>query len=439
MEPTQTEFWEMLCERFQQERPELFRSWIRELRAGELRGGRLCVIVDDSARLHYLRDRCGETFTAIAVDLTGRLVTVAFECPAQQARSPRPFSRLGQADPPLDADYTFDEFVVGPANRLAHAACQAVATQPGASYNPLFIHGPSGLGKSHLLQATCAELAARRPDTVAVYVSCESFVNEFIRAIADGYVQEFRDAYRAVDVLAIDDVQFLAKRETSQEEFFHTFNALYQSRRQILLSADVPPSEIPTLEDRLVSRFNWGLVAHTAPPDQETRCAILQRKAQLRGYDVPHDLLDMIAEAIDSNVRMLEGALTRLVTQARLTGAALTRELVTATLEELGAQPKRQLQISDILDLVSSYYGIRRAELLGKKRTRSIVQPRHVGMYLARKMTPLSLEEIGGHFGGRDHSTVLHAERSVEELLKTQDQQTEQALAVLTRRLMAKR
>ena len=439
MEPNHPAFWETLCERFQQERPELYRSWIRELRAGELRGGQLRVMVEDLARLHYLRDRCAESFTGIAMNLTGRLMTVAFECPDPAARPSQGVLPSDEANPPLDADYTFDEFVVGPANRLAHAACQAVAAQPGASYNPLFIHGPSGLGKSHLLQATCAELAARRPDSAVVYISCESFVNEFIQAIADGGIQAFRDTYRAVDVLAIDDVQFLADRETIQDEFFHTFNVLYQSRRQIMLSADVSPAEIPALEERLVSRFNWGLVAHTAPPDRETRRAILQRKAELRGYQVPNDLLDMIAESIDSNVRMLEGALTRLVMQSQLTGAPLTPELVTEVLEDLGARPKRQLQMGDILDMVSSYYGVRRAELLGKKRTRSVVQPRHVGMFLARKLTPLSLEEIGGHFGGRAHSTVLHAERSVEELLRTQDQPTEQALAILTRRLLAKR
>jgi chromosomal replication initiator protein len=288
------------------------------------------------------------------------------------------------------------------------------------------------------MQATCTEMVRRRPETVLVYVTCEKFVNEFVEALAANRMDEFRRIYRNADLLAIDDVHVLASRESSQDEFFHTFNALYQSRRQILLSADVSPVEIPTLEERLVSRFNWGLVAPIGPPDQETRRAILKRKAQLRGYRVPDDLLDMIAESVESNVRVLEGVLNRVVMQAQLLQEPPTRETVSITLEEFGARPARQLQISDILEMVSNYYGIRRADLLGKRRTRSIVQPRHVGMYLARKLTPLSLEEIGGHFGGRDHSTVLHAERSVEDLLKSDDRPTEQALTILTRRLLAK-
>ncbi|MCH8922304.1 MAG: hypothetical protein IIA67_04025 [Planctomycetes bacterium] len=220
--------------------------------------------------------------------------------------------------------------------------------------------------------------------------TAERFVNEYIDSLRYDKPDAFRSKFRNLDCLLIDDVQFLADRETCQDEFFHTFNVLYQSRRQILLSADVSPAEIPALEERLVSRFNWGLVAHTAPPDRETRRAILQRKAELRGYQVPNDLLDMIAESIDSNVRMLEGALTRLVMQSQLTGAPLTPELVTEVLEDLGARPKRQLQVGDILDMVSSYYGIRRAELLGKKRTRSVVQPRRCSSRLSSYPSPSS-------------------------------------------------
>lgn len=438
MEATDPRFWSELCDRFQREHADVYRSWFLELTPADMQAGRVRITSADPARIHYLRDRCSQAFASVASSLAGRFVTFSFDvdgAPERRAADRRDHEPGGF---PLDADYTFDEFVVGAANRLAHAACHAAVSDPGAIYNPLFIHGPSGLGKSHLMQATCTEMVRRRPETVLVYVTCEKFVNEFVSALAANRMDEFRHVYRNADLLAIDDVHVLAGRESSQDEFFHTFNALYQGRKQILLSADVSPVEIPTLEERLVSRFNWGLVAPIGPPDQETRRAILKRKAQLRGYRVPDELLDLIAESVESNVRVLEGVLNRVVMQAQLLGEPPTREMVSVTLEEFGARPARQLQIGDILEMVSTYYGIRRADLLGKRRTRSIVQPRHVGMYLARKLTSLSLEEIGGHFGGRDHSTVLHAERAVEDLLKSEDRATEQALVILTRRLLSK-
>ncbi|MCG3129042.1 MAG: Chromosomal replication initiator protein DnaA [Phycisphaerae bacterium] len=407
-----------------------------DLVPGELDAGVLVVRCADRGRTHYLQERCAGSFAEIAGELTGHLVTVRFETSSQPLEAPR---EIAPAERPrsLDADYVFDEFVVGPSNRLAHAACRAVSNEPGAAYNPLFIYGPSGVGKSHLLQATCAEIMRARPHFAVVYLSCETFVNEFINGIESGRVQQFRDRHRQADVLAIDDVQFLVERETSQEEFFHTFNVLHQARKQIMLSADVSPRQIPTLEDRLVSRFNWGLVTHIDFPDLETRRAILQKKARLRGYVVADEILDLIAERVASNIRLLEGALIRAVSQAQLSGQELTREAVVEMLDESDGQ-RRRLPIRDIIETVSSYYGVRLGEMLGRKRTRSVAQPRQIGMYLARRLTGLSLEEIGGHFGGRDHSTVLHAENAIESL-RRQDRETDRALTTLTNRLLQKR
>lgn len=407
-----------------------------DLVPGALDGGVLVVRCADRGRTHYLQERCAAPFAEIAGELTGHLVTIRFDTSHSPADAPR---EIAPAERPrsLDADYVFDEFVVGPSNRLAHAACRAVSNEPGAVYNPLFIYGPSGVGKSHLLQATCAEIMRARPRSTVVYFSCETFVNEFINGIESGRVQQFRERHRLADVLAIDDVQFLAERESSQEEFFHTFNVLHQARKQILLSADVSPRQIPTLEDRLVSRFNWGLVTHVDFPDLETRRAILQKKARLRGYVLADEILNLIAERVASNIRLLEGALIRAASHAQLTGQDLTREAVVELLDESDGE-RRRLPIRDIIETVSSYFGVRLGEMLGRKRTRSVAQPRQIGMYLARRLTGLSLEEIGGHFGGRDHSTVLHAENVIESL-RRQDRETDRALTTLTNRLLQKR
>ncbi|MBI5863664.1 MAG: chromosomal replication initiator protein DnaA [Planctomycetes bacterium] len=404
--------WEKLLLAVRSSHPDLYRSWFEGLASGQLVNGELRVVVADPVQYEYLETQCASAFTRAAMELTGRLLPVRFVPPAAlldgslvaHSRPPFPSS-------PLNPDYTFDQFVVGPSNRLAHAACQAVCAQPGVPYNPLFIHGGSGLGKSHLLHAIGASLRSSDVAPNVIYVSCETFVNEFIRAIETGTLAAFRDGIRCADALLIDDVQFLANRESSQEELFHTFNVLHQSRRQIVLSADASPVEIPTLEDRLVSRFTWGLVATVGRPDRETRHAILQKKARLRGVEIPDEVLDFIAEQVSSNIRVLEGALTKLVTEANIGNKPLT---VDTAREVLGAYPGpavRALQVSDILDAVSRHYGVRLPDLIGRRRSRSLSHPRQVGMYLARKLTPLSLQEIGGYFGGRDHSTVLHAER----------------------------
>ena len=407
--------WERLLATVQADRPDLYRAWFAALPTGRLDRGQLDIRVPDAAQAHFLREQCTDVFISAAMKVSGHLVAVRFLAPDDERLEASPLQDYSLSTAPVDPDYTFDEFVVGPSNRLAHAACRALCTQPGQLYNPLFIHGPSGLGKTHLLQATCSELIRVQGAANAAYVTCESFVNDFVRAIRDGQLPAFRAGARRLDLLVIDDVQFLANRESCQEELFHTFNTLHQARKQIILSADSPPGAIPTLEDRLVSRFNWGLVAQIDPPDRETRQAILQKKAQLRGTEVPSDVLDYLAEHIEGNIRLLEGALTKLITASQVDGQPPSVQTARRVFPSQNPGVTRPLQVGEILEAVARHFGIRTPELLGRKRNRSVSHPRQVAMYLARKLTPLSLQEIGAHFGGRDHSTVLHAERAIEE------------------------
>jgi chromosomal replication initiator protein len=313
----------------------------------------------------------------------------------------------------------FDSFVTGPCNRLPHAACVAVAEQPGKAYNPLFIHGGVGLGKTHLLQAVCQKVLERENDARILYLSCDSFINQFITAVETGDMNQFRYRYRNVELLVIDDIHFLAGRDRTQEEFFHTFNTLYQQHKQIILSADCPPSEIPELEERLVSRFNWGLVARIEKPCYETRVAILKKKARLRGLELPDDVLCHIAARVENNTRELEGAITKLQGMQLLTNGKLDLDMARQALGESATPDQRRVTIQQILDAVTKYYNVRLSDLQSKRRHKSIAFPRQVCMYLARRHTRYSLEEIGGYFGGRDHTTVLHAVRTVDDDCKS--------------------
>jgi chromosomal replication initiator protein len=430
--------WDRFLETVREDQPDLYRSWFTTLRAAAPRGGELEICADDASQAHYLEDKCREAFLRAAMKVSGHLLTVRFVC--AQDTGPllsAPGRQVTLTRLRLVADYTFEQFVVGPSNRLAHAACGAACNQLGTLYNPLFIHGATGLGKTHLLQATCAEVQRRNAGLQTVYVTCETFVNDFVQAIATGQMQQFRECARQADLLVIDDVQFLANRESSQEELFHTFNVLYQSGKQIILSADSAPSEIPTLEDRLVSRFNWGLVVQIDPPNRETRQAILHKKARLRGVEIPDEVIDVIAEHVEANIRLLEGALTKLITTTQLGGKPLNVETAREVLGSYVAREQRPLRMGEILDAVSKHFGIRLQDLLGRKRSRSISHPRQVAMYLARKLTLLSLEEIGMQLGGRDHSTVLHAERAIEGT-RVNDQALAQTLAQLTEQLLSR-
>ncbi len=326
---------------------------------------------------------------------------------------PSPKTRTSEDGLHLNKRYIFDNFVVGPSNRLAHAAALAVSQSPGAMYNPLFLHGAAGLGKTHLMQAVCRSVLQERPEVKVIYLSCESFVNDFITAVQHGEMGDFRARYRNVDMLLIDDVHFLAHKEGSQEEFFHTFNTLYNTERQIILSSDGPPKDIPTLEERLVSRFKWGLVTRIDPPSFETRVAILKKKAWLAGHDMPDDVAHFLAENIDSNVRELEGAVNKLAGIASFEDRPITIKTARDALADSVSKKDRRYRIEEIRDVVAAHFGTKPAELQSRKRNRSVILPRQICMYLARKLTNYSLEEIGAFMGGRDHSTVFYAEGKI--------------------------
>lgn len=321
----------------------------------------------------------------------------------------------------LNNKYTFDTFVVGNSNRFAHAACFAVGEAPARAYNPLFIYGGVGLGKTHLMQAIGHHVIAKNSESVVVYVSSEQFTNEIINAIKDDRTQFFRNKYRNVDVLLIDDIQFLAGKERTQEEFFHTFNALYEANKQIVISSDRPPREIPTLEDRLRSRFEWGLITDIQSPDLETRIAILRKKAQSDGLAaIPNDVMLYIANNIQSNIRELEGALTRVIAYSHIEEKPVTLALAAAALKDIMPPPTPMvITIETVQKAVSDYFGLRVDELNSKRRTKHLSFPRQIAMFLCRELTEASLPKLGDEFGGRDHTTILHGCDKIAADMKT--------------------
>jgi chromosomal replication initiator protein len=396
------------------------RKWFDRLAVLHLDGGSLGVGCPDDATARFLRDNCKSTFTRAAQQITGHLVTIDFKVnPPKAGEKSRGTSQRSYPELKLHPDYTFDNFVVGPSNRLAHASCVAVSHSLGNTYNPLFIYGNSGLGKTHLLQAICFEAQRKLNGAVIQFLSCEEFVNRFIRGIEEGNLHSFQSQFRTVDMLVIDDIQFLREREQSQEEFFHTFNALYNNGKQIILSADSPPGQIPSLEERLISRFNWGLVARIDPPSYETRVAIVQKKAHLRGLTISDQIAEYIARKVQANIRELEGALTSIYAVATTSRKKITLELAQTALEGQIKSEARHISITDIIEVVTKHFDIRLADLQSKRRSQSITEPRQICMYLARNLTKHSLEEIGGHLGGRDHTTVMHACNKIAEAKDT--------------------
>jgi len=333
----------------------------------------------------------------------------------------------------IDPRYTFENFVTGTSNRFAHAAAQAVAEKPGGSYNPLFIHGGAGLGKTHLLQAIVNYLGSNYPKHRAIYVSTEAFLNDFIQSIRNNSQVEFKKRYRDMDVLLLDDIQFMENKEGLQEEFFHTFNSLHGAGRQIVLSSDRPPKSIATLEDRLRSRFEWGLTCDIQPPDLETRLAILRRKVDNENQPVPDDILEFIASHISDNIRELEGALIRVCAFASLTGEPLTLDLARKVLSDIVSDTTpRPLTAVDILEATADRYGYPVEDLKGRRRHRDLVQARQVAMFVCRQLTDLSYPSIAREFGGRDHTTIIHAVDKVELLMRERHEVYDQVTALLT-------
>ena len=336
----------------------------------------------------------------------------------------------------LNPRYTFDAFVIGSGNQFAHAACQAVAERPSKAYNPLFLYGGVGMGKTHLMQAIGHEIKRRSPQAAICYTSSEKFTNEMINSLRYDKMISFRDKFRTMDVLLIDDIQFLAQKERTQEEFFHTFNALHESMKQIVIASDRPPKELAEFEDRLRSRFEWGLIADIQPPDLETKVAILQKKAEQERVTLPTDVALFIASNIRSNVRELAGALIRLVAHSSLIGAEITLPYTQQVLKNFIDSQARKVTIESIQKAVAEQFGLRLVEIKAKNNSRSIVYPRQIAMYLAKHLTEASLPEIGRQFGGKHHTTVLHSVFKIEELRKT-DKDLNRLLNKLTEQLGA--
>lgn len=409
--------------------PDMCRAWFDDIEPVDLANGVLRLCVREPVQLRYLQRCCVDPFTEAAQAATGLLVAVRFispdetaperatTAPTTSASGPSEGIDLAAEQMVLSPDYVFDNFIVGPGNRLALMAANAVSEKPGRAYNPYFIHGGVGLGKTHLLQAICQRILRDRPDATICFISCSTFMDLFHECVKAGRMQDFRHHFRTADVLVIDDIHFLSKHEQSQEEFFHTFNALYQSGRQIVLSSDAAPSEIPDLEERLVSRFNCGLVARIERPCYETRVSIIKSKAALHDLELPDDVPAYIAARLDTNIRELEGALTKIRGYALAEAQPITLELAKRALADdlsrSGGEESAAPSIQAIIDSVTRYYDVKLTDLLSKRRHKSITVPRQICMWLARRHTRFSLEEIGGYFGGRDHTTVMHAIRAI--------------------------
>ena len=402
-----------------------FNTWIRPLQAVE-NGSTLRLLAPNRFVLDWVRDHFLERIAEI-VDQEGRgnlrlcleVGSSASATPAAgNGRAARPEPLWGSA---LNPDYTFETFVEGKSNQLARAASIQVAENPGRAYNPLFIYGGTGLGKTHLMHAVGNLMRRLDPEARVIYLHSERFVEDMVKAIQGGgeAINRFKRFYRSVDALLIDDIQFFAGKERSQEEFFHTFNALLESQQQVILTCDRYPKEVGGLEDRLKSRFGWGLTVAIEPPELETRVAILMNKAQQAGVDLPHEVAFFIAKRIRSNIRDLEGALKRVIANAHFTGRPITLDFAKEALRDLLALQDKLVTIDNIQRTVAEYYKIRVSDLTSARRSRSITRPRQVAMALAKELTSHSLPEIGQAFGGRDHTTVLHACRKVRELRET--------------------
>ncbi len=435
-------------------KPEIFALWFSPVRAFALKGDTLTLEVADDFCVMWLTDNYLDLLRSVVSKVSVRPIRIEFvvgeavaaepaKADAEPAEAPEPEPAAARPEPtgrpgePLfNPNNTFATFVVGNANEFAHSAALAVAQNPGKAFNPLFLFGGVGLGKTHLLHAIGHAILDQKRHAKIAYTSCERFTNEFIDALQNNTVAKFRRKYRQVDALLVDDIQFLAGKERIQEEFFHTFNTLHEARKQIVLSCDRPASEIPGLEQRLISRFEWGQTADLQPPDVETRMAILKKKAAQLGFAMPAEITSFLAERIRTNIRRLEGAFIRVASYAQLTGKILKLETVETLLREILQEESRQVVTIDVIQKrVAEHYDIRLADMTSKRRPENIAFPRQVAMYLSRQLTESSLNTIGEAFGGRDHGTVLHACRAVKDRMET-DPQVRQTVGYLEKQLM---
>lgn len=405
-----------------------FETWLKDTYANHLDNDTLTISAPNEFARDWLEGRYTTLISDIVLEITGARLSIKFVVPDSNVTekdpkpAPKPVQQPDQQTQPktmLNPKYTFNTFVIGSGNRFAHAASLAVAEDPARAYNPLFIYGGVGLGKTHLMHAIGHYVREHEPEANVLYLTSEKFTNEFINAIMDNKTINFRNKYRNVDVLLIDDIQFIAGKESTQEEFFHTFNALHEENKQIIISSDRPPKEIPTLEDRLRSRFEWGLITDITPPDLETRIAILNKKAKAERLDIPNEVMLYIANQIDTNIRELEGALIRVVAYSSLVNQDIDAALAADALKDIipSSRPK-VITIPKIQEAVSKKYQIKIEDFAAKKRTKSIAFPRQIAMYLSRELTDYSLPKIGEEFGGRDHTTVIHAHEKISKLLE---------------------
>jgi chromosomal replication initiator protein len=398
-------------------------NWIRPCRLVAVEGDHLRIGAPNKFSRDWVAQNYLDALHQAAREVLGghpRITLIVDEPPPVEAVTPPRLERapISGTVEGLNPRYTFDAFVVGSSNQFAQAACQAVAELPSRAYNPLFIYGGVGLGKTHLLHAVGHQCVRLFPGMSVAYLSSERFTNELINAIRYDRTAEFRARYRTIDLLLIDDIQFISGKERTQEEFFHTFNDLYESRKQIIVSSDSSPKDIPEIEERLRSRFEWGLIADIQPPDFETRVAIIKKKAALERIRLGDDVAYLIASRIKSNIRELEGSLTRMIAFCALTGREMTVELAQEVLGELWGEDEKIITIDQIQRRVCDFFGLKLSDLKAKNRTKAIAFPRQVAMYLSRQMTHSSLSEIGRAFGGKDHTTVLHAVDKIQTLLQ---------------------
>jgi chromosomal replication initiator protein len=409
------ELWKKICALLSRELSERsFKTWFEPISLLEVSADSLTISVPDQYYGKWLEDHYQNLLLSSVEEVLGHPLRVVYrvvEAPRSAPLPSSPPSAKGREEvfSGLNQRYTFDAFVIGPGNRFAHAASVAVSESPAKQYNPLFIYGPTGLGKTHLLHSIANATIKRHPEFKILYISSEKFTNQLISAIQTKTTPQFRAKYRSLDLLLIDDVHFIAEKNSTQEEFFNTFNALYDAHKQIVVTSDRPPREIPGLEERLVSRFGWGLVTDIQPPDFETRVAILKKKMELETVVVPDDVAYFIAGKIKSNIRELEGALIRVVAYCTLTDSKVDVRLAQEILKDSFKEEAQKFTIEGIQKTVADYFNVKVSDLRAKRRTVSIVRPRQIAMYLVRELTTHSFPEIGEFFGGKDHTTVLHS------------------------------
>jgi chromosomal replication initiator protein len=407
-----------------------FDTWISPLQLKEASRDRLVLEAPDSFFKSWVESNYLSSLEEVSQETSGKKITIEFRVNPGILKSKttkifrsfnKSFGEKSQTSLRLNPRFTFDNFVVGSSNRMAHAASLAVSKAPGKSYNPIFIYGGVGLGKTHLMQAISNHLLAQNSQTRVKYISSESFANDLILSIRQRNTDKFRKKYREIDILLIDDIQFLSGKEASQEEFFHTFNVLYDHHKQIVVSSDRPPKEIPDLEERLVSRFNWGLVVDIQPPDYETRVAILEKKLENEEVQVEPEVIRFIAENISSNIRELEGALVRIIAYSLIESKTITVDLAKGILKDMVKEIGARVTPEVILTKVSNFFGVEKEDLKKNKRSKTLVLPRQVAMYLTRELTENSLPEIGSFFGGKHHTNILYACKKIKKVLLKDD------------------